>query len=1239
MSGESALRGFRYQFQCTLEYALRSWLTPDRAFTEVIVDAGPALAGTVVDAEIIDFEVREGGRRAIAAQVKSGAAGSRFAVAQAVRILKRLITNDCDHYLIITNQLAGPGLEDLRELLAEFAAGRLSRTTFRERLSLLLARSEQLRVWLSELEDENLDRLGRSQIVVDDRGPDEVDESLRELVRAARHQVDPQNVGWDAAGLFSKYLVAVTLDAAAGDGRHRMSREDLVDHLRVDPAVARAVLQETDWARHVLSTPRSADVARHAVLDDISRGLPTPVKDRSVPVCVLAGLSGIGKSSIATAWADDRADSYAEIFWIDASTPASIAAAFRTIEEWVAGRELRSTGGDVQAKVASALASYAKPWLMVLDNVADMRETASWIPSKGLGHVIVTTTQPHALSGPGITEVGVEQMTIDESVQLLSRRLAADTVLSEGESRRLTALAHKLNRWPLALEIAAAYLRSCLGGIAGIDDFEQLIYRSLDDDESVPYGYPRTLVQAIRLSWQQMTQTQETTDVLAAQALMCASLTGSRQIPLHILLAASSLDIQKVFSIDPAESFIGYARSDPPAGEILRAMQRYSLTSADEPLFAANDSGQSGPGSMAFTVQMNEIVQAILTEPIESGAVPPHALNAMAMVLQHWLSAASERRMFDLLQSLVGHAVVVSDRVIDYGVDNIATALLLGNTAIVLHTLGYSEIAVVYLSRELDFIRSGPERLDIYWIQAAAALAGVIIQAADDPHEVVNEASDLLAECLEHIDRARATNYNVTAATVRSALAATTSLLPECRNHERLARIREDLETLVKTMPMDGRPDVYAQLHEINTLIVRGDYSQSRALIEPLLNERDVRDPESVSLTRLLGECMVGLGQWSEAKELVEAFTLGAMQLRNYQEQVGTLCRNMGLVCFVEGVIAGNSDAASVFVALVDLFETSIDAGLHMQLPNKATGLLFSAFRYLLQGDVISAGRRLADVAASELPPVGDTELFGLIYTLATRLTAAIPPELAAAAVEISPRCGVRESIGQNVAHLPAHVHEFAIEKSRPAAAPLMILAATHWSLTGGQAPRKPIEIVTEFIHGANLLGLKLEVMEATVDIFLTGDRAIELALEDPRRLNVESGPVRSLRTYVLRLPGVDMFIDPTVPHLAPRYQSLTQHDVEEEFPVVSKIDLRALQSSVAIPRSRHFSRYRDMRPVTLSEHWVHRSERAQVQCAVIGLRIAVLGGSTLFGLPPGKLADVIELHPQLQVLASTYRR
>lgn len=1227
MSGEDAVRGFRYQFLCTLEYALRSWLS-ERDFEAVIVDASRAAAGSPADAEIVDFEIVEGGGRAVAAQVKGGVAGSRFTVADTVRVLQRLLTNDSDRYAVVTNRLPGPGLGELRELLIQYSLGTEPVDVLRgELLRLLSTASEALRQWVRDADAGWVDRLRRVDIVIDTRTSGEVDESVRELVRAARHRVDPGGIGWDAAGLISKYLVAVTLDAAAGDGSHRISCDDFAERLRVDPAVARGVLQSKEWAVHVTPAPRATDVARRAVLRDLAQALPTPVRDQTVPVCILSGLSGIGKSSIAAAWADDRADAYAEIFWIDASSAAGLATSFAYIAEWLAGQGLRAVGADARAKVFSALAGSARPWLMVFDNVGSPRETAQWMPPRGLGHVVLTTVRPRALSGSRITEVEVPHMTMEESVHLLALRLVGKSQITDAESDRLTSLARELNRWPLALEIAAAYLRNCLEGMAGLDEYERLIMRSLDDEDSVPHGYPNTLVRAIDLAWQQMVRRREAAYQHAVFALQCAGFAGSRQVPLQALLAAGAMNFDDILGAATSDGFMGYGLSDPPVGEVFRAMRSYSLITSDLPFVTLKTDPTPSPSSFGFTIQMNEIVQAIIRERLVSRPVLESAVNSMSAVMQHWLSAAHEKRIFDILQSLIAHAVALSEHAVAYGIENIVTGLLWGNTATVLHTLGYSELAVPYLRKELEFLRSAPAPLPIFRMQTAATLSAVIVAAADDTRTTADEVTALLEECLHQVGAAKDIDYNVTAGTVRTALATATALLPECQGHQRLSEVQEELEALVQAMPIEGRPDTFQEISEIGAMAMSKEYARARSAIEPLLAERDVRDPEASGLMRLLVECMVGLCDWSAAMDLIDQFADHARNFKNYQVEAGVFCRNVGIACLVEIIRERNTAAIEVFDAVVDLYEATIAGNQKIHLVNKSTGLLLGALGSCLRNDLKSADDKLSEVEVGALPKSGELSLLGLMHRMSVQLVRAVPPELVersgSAALAVP---AAKPATANRISRIPGKLFRFAIAGARPEMAPVMAVAATQWLLSGKRPARAPLEVVTELKYAMQALGFDAEVMSVTMEI---------LRLKHSQIVDI---PICTVETYAVLVDSLGAFVDPTVPHLAPRYRNRTGHPVEEEFPVVFPVCRGALQQVIHVPRSRHMIRYRDIEVVDLSAEWADRDARAHLTYAVKGLLTAISSAVEQFGLPSERLSEITSRHPQLRELSDMYR-
>ena len=80
-----------------------------------------------------------------------------------------------------------------------------------------------------------------------------------------------------------------------------------------------------------------------------------------------------------------------------------------------------------------------------------------------------------------------------QAVELLRRRLARGK--PDGpQLKQLVRLARELECWPLALELASAYLHGSGLGIDGTTEYlRRLKLLSLGGHDSVPPDYPRTL--------------------------------------------------------------------------------------------------------------------------------------------------------------------------------------------------------------------------------------------------------------------------------------------------------------------------------------------------------------------------------------------------------------------------------------------------------------------------------------------------------------------------------------------------------------------------------------------------------------------------------------------------------------------------------------------------------------------------------------------------------------------------
>ena len=126
------------------------------------------------------------------------------------------------------------------------------------------------------------------------------------------------------------------------------------------------------------------------------------------------------------------------------------------------------------------------------------------------------------------------------------RRLHVDEDHASRDRALITQLADAMEHWPLALELATAYIHAGGMGVGGIPQYlTTLKIRSLSTSRAVPQGYPRTLVEAIYLCLERIeNQSQRPDDPagVAASALWYAAYLSSRRIPAHLLVTAVLMD-------------------------------------------------------------------------------------------------------------------------------------------------------------------------------------------------------------------------------------------------------------------------------------------------------------------------------------------------------------------------------------------------------------------------------------------------------------------------------------------------------------------------------------------------------------------------------------------------------------------------------------------------------------------------------------------------------------------------
>ncbi|MFD8219710.1 NB-ARC domain-containing protein [Streptomyces sp. NPDC059697] len=176
---------------------------------------------------------------------------------------------------------------------------------------------------------------------------------------------------------------------------------------------------------------------------------------------------------------------YDLVFWADASTTESLSASFRRLWGHLHGQREDSlaavNSAYLQEQVHALLSSFPGRWLVVFDD-ASADTVASWIPRLGQGDILITSIDEAGWTWAG-HRVAVDRMDTDQACALFTLRLALTSQDTEQHRDALVSLAEALQGWPLAIELACGYLRSCGIPVERVGQYRAaLLSRALDPD-------------------------------------------------------------------------------------------------------------------------------------------------------------------------------------------------------------------------------------------------------------------------------------------------------------------------------------------------------------------------------------------------------------------------------------------------------------------------------------------------------------------------------------------------------------------------------------------------------------------------------------------------------------------------------------------------------------------------------------------------------------------------------------
>jgi hypothetical protein len=190
-------------------------------------------------------------------------------------------------------------------------------------------------------------------------------------------------------------------------------------------------------------------VGREQELADLRAAFTAQRKSRTPVIQILTGMGGVGKTSLARAYAQRHLDDYGVVWWVRAEDPTTVDGEYRSLLELVHSADEAKLVRDAVQRANVWLSEQKQPWLLVLDNLPDAAALRGLFPAKGNGHVLVTS-QAGRWPNPAAVH-HIAPLDTDAAVELLS------SMSLDPDADAASKLAVELDGLPLALAQAASF--------------------------------------------------------------------------------------------------------------------------------------------------------------------------------------------------------------------------------------------------------------------------------------------------------------------------------------------------------------------------------------------------------------------------------------------------------------------------------------------------------------------------------------------------------------------------------------------------------------------------------------------------------------------------------------------------------------------------------------------------------------------------------------------------------------
>ena len=185
-------------------------------------------------------------------------------------------------------------------------------------------------------------------------------------------------------------------------------------------------------------------IGRESELDQMEEILQPSSKSREHRRLVLGGKGGIGKTQLVIAYANRYRDDYKSVFWLNATSEATVKDSFRSLAERIF--DAQESGALEDEQVVNHVHRWLSnqentQWLLIFDNYDEPGQfkIQNYYPFASHGSIVITTRRPDCVAG---REVHVEPLkNTEESLKILeTRSQRSDT--ETGEPSPITCTVH-----------------------------------------------------------------------------------------------------------------------------------------------------------------------------------------------------------------------------------------------------------------------------------------------------------------------------------------------------------------------------------------------------------------------------------------------------------------------------------------------------------------------------------------------------------------------------------------------------------------------------------------------------------------------------------------------------------------------------------------------------------------------------------------------------------------------------